>query len=327
MVSAGSDPIGAVVAPNSSQPFVLTFVNGIYHSVDEWRNISHNIEKEFDTEVLPFYNPSSGWWVRDAASAGFDLVLRPIDLDLSKQLAQHLRSALFSVGPHGRVLHVAHSGGAILTYLAAKHHLTAAETGRIDVITLGGGKSITHKYFKGHVANYYARNDPVVMVDNRAARLLRRASSRTMDCEEVRDPKHNTSFMYLAAQARHPIVDHSMLGPTYRSALAREAALFRDRLRALRGHQAKEADVLRMLRKRAARLTGVHHLWDLRRARKALAALSGCHGLLSRKYRSSHALIHREQRMVSEEDLLLGEEEEEDVDMDLLFLPLPCDCC
>lgn len=38
-------------------------------------------------------------------------------------LGQHLAQAVEDVG-RGRVLHIAHSGGALITYLAAQHHLT-----------------------------------------------------------------------------------------------------------------------------------------------------------------------------------------------------------
>lgn len=38
-------------------------------------------------------------------------------------LGKHLAQAVEDVG-WGRVLHIAHSGGALITYLAAQHHLT-----------------------------------------------------------------------------------------------------------------------------------------------------------------------------------------------------------
>lgn len=41
----------------------------------------------------------------------------------SSALGQHLAQAVDDVG-RGRVLHIAHSGGALITYLAAQHHLT-----------------------------------------------------------------------------------------------------------------------------------------------------------------------------------------------------------
>lgn len=42
---------------------------------------------------------------------------------LTVALGDHLGQAVEDVGK-GRVLHIAHSGGALLTYLAAQHHLS-----------------------------------------------------------------------------------------------------------------------------------------------------------------------------------------------------------
>ena len=38
----------------------ISFVNGIFHSEDEWRRITEDLEATFGLEVRPFYNPSSG---------------------------------------------------------------------------------------------------------------------------------------------------------------------------------------------------------------------------------------------------------------------------
>lgn len=306
--------LGAAPANESIQPFVITFVNGIYHSIQDWKNISADIQQLFGASVRPFYNPSSGWWVRDATRAGYNLALRPCDLELSRELAEHLRTALQEVEPNGRVLHIAHSGGAILTYLAARHHLSRSEKGRIDIITLGGGKSITRKYFPGRVCNYYSRNDPLAILDNRAAKLMRRTHNRTY--AEIRDAKHNTTFVFLAAQANHPIVDHSMLGPTYRYALSLEAAAFKDRLAALLAYRVqqllRERNRLRLLRKRAASLTGWHHFWDrqaypattnwIRRVRKFSAKTTGKRGYFSGKPPNPYVEAHPNHTLAAEEE-------------------------
>jgi hypothetical protein len=287
---------------------ITTFVNGIYHSVKDVADIENYLKNTFNTEVRSFYNPSSGSWVMDAYKAGFELVLRPSDLVLARQLAEHLRKALKDVRTDGgRVLHIAHSGGAILTYLAAKYHLTSSETSRIDVITLGGGRSITHKYFKGRVYNYYARNDPVLMVDSRAARLMKKAKNTTYAV--VQDAKHNTTFIFLEAIAKDPVFDHAMEGPTYRKALLWEALQYQERLQRLRNHEAREKDVVRQLRKKAANYTGLHHFWDIytpdalwdsgRVLRKYASNYTNIHGLFSGKYR---ALTHTD-RVVTERGL------------------------
>jgi len=251
--------------------------------------------------VRTFYNPSSGSWVKDAYKAGFELVLRPNDLILAKQLAEHLRSALREVHPKkGRVLHIAHSGGAIITYLAAKYHLTKAEASRIDVVTLGAGRSLTHKYFKGRLYNYYARNDPVLLVESRAAQLLKKTTNHTYSL--VRDSKHNTTFVFLEAVAQDTIYDHAVDGPTYRQALGWEAREFQARLRQMMQSDARERSYVRLVRKKAAKLTGMRHFWRrytspsvtfnvVRSVRKFSANVTNIHGLLSGKPRLVNSFV------------------------------------
>lgn len=247
---------------------------------------------------------NSGNWVQDATKAGYDLVVKPNDAETAYSLALHLRNILAEVAPNGRVLHIAHSGGAILTYLAAKYHLNGSETSRIDVITLGPGRSITRKYFQGRLVNYYAKNDPVVILDKRAGQLIRRTAQafnwiseklmRNMSYFSVRDAKHNTSFIFLNAILNNPIQDHSMYGPTYRIALEMEASAFRKRLEAMVAQsfkqQAHERNLIRKARKTAARITGMHHFWDqlsmaetLRAVRKYSANITNMHGYFSNK--------------------------------------------
>lgn len=56
---------------NSSKLYmVISFVNGIYHSEDEVNELSDYLKQQFKSEVRPFYNPSSGSWVKDATKAG-----------------------------------------------------------------------------------------------------------------------------------------------------------------------------------------------------------------------------------------------------------------
>ena len=280
---------------------IVSFVNGIYHSEADVQEISDYLKLTFQSDVRSFYNPSSGSWVKDAYKAGFEMVLRPNDLVLAKQLADHLRSALKEVrAKEGRVLHIAHSGGAILTYLAAKYHLSYSEANRIDIVTLGGGRSLTHKYFRGRIFNYYSRNDPVLLVEQRASRLMKRTKNETFDI--VHDGKHNTTFVFLEAIAKDPIFDHSMAGPTYRKALAWEAEQFQQRLRQFMLVEAKDKDVVRRLRKQAANITGLHHFWNYysvdnmallgRRIRKYTASATNVHGLLSGKSRVANNITN-----------------------------------
>ena len=97
------------------------------------------------------------------------------------------------------------------------------------------------------MVNYYAKNDPVVLLDRHAGWLIKSGSTTAANGKgkvlnwisdrlmkntsyfTVRDAKHNTSFTFLDAILNHPILDHSMNGPTYRIALEMEAAEFRKR--------------------------------------------------------------------------------------------------
>ena len=151
----------------------ISYINGIYHSKDECQELVDDLEKAFKTKVRTFYLPSTGSWVKDALKAGYILAFRPKEIDLALNLTIHLRTLLDEVKPHGRVLHIAHSAGAIITYLSAKYHLTNEEKSRIDVITFGGGRSLTRKHFPGKLINYYSQNDPLVLIDSRAGKLFR----------------------------------------------------------------------------------------------------------------------------------------------------------
>lgn len=269
----------------------LSFVNGIYHTEKDWERISEQLNELFGLNVKAFYNPTSGWWVSDATKAGFELALKKNDVATAKLLAEHLRSMLNEISPYGRILHLAHSGGAILTYLAAKHHLRSEEKDRIDVATFGGGRSITRKYFRGRITNYYARNDPLLMLDGRANKLMKIAidTANTSYCE-VKDRKHNTTFVYLQALANNPLTDHSMEGPTYRLALKLEAENFKARLTQMLALEAMDNDWVRLARKKTASITGVSHFWEsivstvgVRSIRKRSAKITKLRGFFSRK--------------------------------------------
>jgi hypothetical protein len=266
--------ISATVDTKTQYPNNLTivsFVNGIFYTEDDMERIGRQLSNTFDCSFRPFYSPSTGNWAADVSSVSMQLIAQPNDFDLAKNLAKHLKQLISEVGEHGRVLHIAHSGGAILTYLAAKHHLTKRERNQLDVITFGAGHSLTRKYFRGRLVNYYARNDPCVYVDKRALQLgrspsvvasflqiLQNQSNHTF--VEIFDSKHNTSFVFMHGITGHPIRDHSMEGPTYKLALAREAQELIQRRNDIRMklllYQQKETNKIRKIRKYFSRLTG-----------------------------------------------------------------------
>jgi hypothetical protein len=171
------------------------------------------------------------------------------------------------------VLHLAHSGGAILTYLAAKFHLTKEETTRIDIATFGGGRSITRKYFHGgRIVNYYTNNDPLLMIDRRASLLSKLLNDSTVKLffdddtsaiyHEIRDFKHNTTFIYLDCHYNNPVLDHDMHGPAYLLALKIEARAHQKRVQNLLTIKELSKYWSRLIRKRSARLTGIRHFWE-----------------------------------------------------------------
>ena len=241
----------------------ISFVNGIYHSENEWREISNELSHIFNIEIHPFYNPSTGSWFNDAQQATFDLFQKPSNGTISLQLAQHLRNLLLKLDSNGRILHLAHSGGAILTYLAAKYHLTNEEKSRIDVITFGGGHSITKKYFQGYTVNYYAKNDPLSIIDIRAYQLLNSELRENMiNWIELKDIKYNTTFIFLNGIENNPILDHRMDGPTYRQALIYESIELQKRLKLLIKLKNKNSNLIRKLRKNIANYTNIHRFWD-----------------------------------------------------------------
>ena len=197
----------------------------------------------------------------------------------------------------GRVLHLAHSGGAIMTYLAARYHLTTNETSRIDIATFGGGRSITRKYFGGgRIVNYYSQNDPLLMVDKRASllsKMLNASTSRSVingaqiaTYNEIRDMKHNTTFVFLDGQLNHPIRDHGMEGPTYLLALQLEALEHKRRMSQLSTPIETRKYYMRLGRKRIAKITGIRHFWGsvphtVRSFRKRSARITNIHNFFN----------------------------------------------
>lgn len=122
---------------------------------EDFRETSRQLEDRLGAKDYGFYLPSSGSWSRDFSQAMVASYSKSKDIDIAQKLADHLKSLLSEVGPQGRVLYIAHSAGAIMTYLAAKYHLTSEKKRRIDAITFGGGRSIARKYFPGRTVNHY----------------------------------------------------------------------------------------------------------------------------------------------------------------------------
>jgi len=252
--------------PSLNPSVALTWVNGINYTNEEMEEQARFLSSLFGCRVRPYYNPSLGWWLRDLTRVSFMYIRSPTEDPVVTGLAKHLSMVLREVGPKGRVVHLAHSGGALLTYLVAKYHLKEEDRRRIDVINFGGARSITQKYF-GKATNYYARNDPILLVNRRAMNLMQQLLNESADGEVIY-LKHNTSFVFLQGRAGDRFADHSLVGPTYLTALNKEAAVFRRSyyraywLEGLTIAKPSEMGWGRFVRKRVAAATGFHNYFS-----------------------------------------------------------------
>ena len=127
---------------------------------------------------------------------------------MNDTLYRHLKDTLALVGKKGRVIHIAHSQGALITSLAVKQ-LSPVEMNRMEVICFGGAAALrqTPQTPFHRCINYYAVNDPLLWVVPVAEQRLR--SGLVGDDE----------FCFLTPRLGDPIEDHYLLNPTYAQAL------------------------------------------------------------------------------------------------------------
>jgi len=179
------------------------------------------ISKVFGKQITFCHNPTAmaheedmRGYLTDLTQAGTQLLGR-ITEEVDT-LVQHLQESVQAVGKRGCVVHIAHSQGALITALASKL-LRQEEMQRIEVITFGGAAAIRktpETPFKRCI-NYYAVNDPLLMVVPSAAAALR---SGLVDGDD--------EFCFLAPRGGDPLVDHNLAGPTYAQALQWEGQRF-----------------------------------------------------------------------------------------------------
>jgi len=112
-------------------PLRISFINGINNTKDDLRTTTRHIEDAFGHEVNAFWNATGGGYSDVWKTASMRFVTH--DWPEAEGLAQHLRQCIATVGD-GRVIHLAHSHGALITALAAKH-LKPEEKKRIEVRT------------------------------------------------------------------------------------------------------------------------------------------------------------------------------------------------
>lgn len=172
-----------------------------------------------------------------------------------EELVKHLREAIEKVGKYGKVIHIAHSQGALITYLACKR-LKKEEMKQMEVICFGGAEVIrsSDEYPFHRCINYYSVNDPLLFVVPKAARALRSGfmgmgygniskgrrlsrldstnnsnNSNNHDADDddsawmtmmmMQDPNAEPEFVFLTPREGDPVKDHGLFGKTYLDAL------------------------------------------------------------------------------------------------------------
>lgn len=148
---------------------------------------------------------------------------------------RHLKDAVKEAGPKGKVIHIAHSQGALITSLAVKR-LTKQEMSQMEIICFGGAAAMesTASSPFARCINYYSVNDPLLFVVPSAAKALRSGfmgvggikhhkggggQSTASSLAALVDPNAEPEFVFLTPRSGYPIQDHGLFGPTYIDAL------------------------------------------------------------------------------------------------------------
>lgn len=207
----------------------VTWVNGIAHRVDHMVEGQVAISQLFGGAPIVYcHNPTAMQndddtlgYLSDLTQAGSQKLGRSTPEVAT--LAEHLKDSLAAVGPHGCVLHIAHSQGALITALAAQQYLTRDEMARMEVLAFGGATALRRTAatpFRRCI-NYYAINDPLLLLVPSAAQALRSGvmSSGVDGGDTTTDP---SEFCFLAPRIGDPVRDHHLWGATYAQALAWE---------------------------------------------------------------------------------------------------------
>ena len=219
-----------IIRPAHAVRTQLTWVNGIGHNLEHMDLPTTVIRDLFGGSVPEFcHNPTAMTseedymgYLGDLTQAGAQKLGR-ITAEVDSLVA-HLRAALGRVGESGKILHIAHSQGALITSLAARR-LDAKEMGRIEVIAFGGAAAMRRcaETPFARCVNYYSVNDPLLALVPSAERALR--SGFLGVCSRGL-PSDEPEFVFLTPRGGDPILDHGLLGPTYLRALEWEGRRF-----------------------------------------------------------------------------------------------------
>ena len=208
----------------------LTWVNGIGHNLEHMNLPTSVISKLFGGVEPEFcHNPTAMTsesdyvgYLGDLTQAGTQKLGR-ITAEVDA-LVGHLKAALSRVGERGRIVHIAHSQGALITSLAARR-LERSELRRIEVIVFGGAAALRRCVETpfARCVNYYSVNDPLLALVPSAEKALR--SGFLGVCSRGL-PSDEPEFVFLTPRGGDPILDHGLMGPTYLQALEWEGRRF-----------------------------------------------------------------------------------------------------
>lgn len=199
----------------------VTWVNGIAHLPEHMSDPTFVISTIFGGVNVDYcHNPSAMTsesdtigFVKDGIQAGSHVMMGRFTPEVDN-LVEHLRAALAQVGRTGRVIHIAHSQGSVITWLAAQR-LKPEECKRIEVISFGGAATIcTSEFPFARCINYYAVNDPILNVVPSAVKALKSGFAFGDGMQQ--------EIIFLATRTGDPVTDHGLLNPTYLEALVWE---------------------------------------------------------------------------------------------------------
>jgi hypothetical protein len=194
----------------------LTWINGIGHTLAHMEEGQAFISAKFGGKPVEWcHNPTAmlhdeDWkgYLGDLTQAGTHKMGK-ITAEV-ETLIQHLQRLIQAVGKRGVVLHIAHSQGALITALACKH-LTPQQMSQMEVVCFGGAAGLRKNAatpFR-RCMNYYSVNDPLLLLNPEALQALRSGFL-------------NEEFCFLSPRLGDPILDHSLINPTYAEALGWE---------------------------------------------------------------------------------------------------------
>jgi hypothetical protein len=211
-------------------PTRVTWVNGIAHNTEHMEEGQLEIAQLFGLPKIEYYhNPTAMKYDDDLRGYAGDLFQASTQLagritHEVDELVDYLKRAIHAVGPHGVVVHIAHSQGALITSLAAKL-LSADELSQVECLCFGGAAVLTRRDFPSlkRAVNYYSVNDPLLFVVPSASKALQTGvftpppPPGTMAAVNA-EPE----FVFLTPKCGNPTEDHGLLNPTYGEALAWE---------------------------------------------------------------------------------------------------------